>query len=335
VHGNEVDDWNLADYEAIRRIGRDLTQGVPVQPWVPNAGSRLVVEVMNDIKSRFPFVDLLKPEMDAVVPTILALAPDQREKVAAIRRTVGRLLVDWARRRVGLLGAEDQEAAGGIVTAGAAGGDIRPLRRAGRESVMSLASTEYAVSLLDETEERLSRNTSPLSLIQADTESDYLGARGALVKMFRRAGTSEVLREALERLGNDRSFELGIEDAQFTKLDAQVGDVDFLLAGHTHLERMIPRQRGRGTYFNTGTWVRLIRFDKTVLADANAFAQVVAAFKAGSMKALDDQPGLIERKPAVATVWMEQGKVCAELRRACVEASGPVLTPVPGTRIDG
>jgi UDP-2,3-diacylglucosamine pyrophosphatase LpxH len=334
VHGNEVDDWNLADYETIRRIGRDITEGIPVQPWVPNAGSRLVVEVMNDIKGRFPFVDLLKPEIDGVVPTILALAPDQRDKIAAIRRTVGRLLLDWARRRVGLLGADEEETTA-TMAAGAVGGEIRPLRRVVRESSTSLATAEYAASLLDETEERFGRNTSPLSLIQADAQSDYLGAKGALVNVFRRAGTSEVLREALERLGNDRSFDLRNEDDQFKKLDAQVGDVDFLLAGHTHLERMIPRQRGRGIYFNTGTWVRLIRLDKNVLADPNAFAQIVTAFKAGSMKALDDQPGLIERRPAVATVWMEQGKVCAELRRSCIDANDPVLTPVPGTRIDG
>src|SRR5262249_9799282 len=27
VHGNEVDDWNVADHEAIRRLGRDIQQG--------------------------------------------------------------------------------------------------------------------------------------------------------------------------------------------------------------------------------------------------------------------------------------------------------------------
>ena len=37
VHGNEVDAWNVADYERIRRIGCDLMQGRGVEPWVPNA----------------------------------------------------------------------------------------------------------------------------------------------------------------------------------------------------------------------------------------------------------------------------------------------------------
>ena len=50
VHGNEVDDWNITDYETIRRAGRDLQQGRSVEAWVPNAGTHLVIEVMNDIK---------------------------------------------------------------------------------------------------------------------------------------------------------------------------------------------------------------------------------------------------------------------------------------------
>ena len=36
--------------------------------WRPNAGTRLVVEVMNNFKRRYPFVDLLKPEATAAVP---------------------------------------------------------------------------------------------------------------------------------------------------------------------------------------------------------------------------------------------------------------------------
>src|SRR4029077_9541031 len=71
LHGNEVDPWNVADYEAIRRIGRDFYQGRTVEPWIPNAGTQLVIEVMNALKRRYPFVDLLKPEAQAGVATLL------------------------------------------------------------------------------------------------------------------------------------------------------------------------------------------------------------------------------------------------------------------------
>src|SRR5688500_10702003 len=43
LHGNEVDEWNITDFERLRRMGADLIQGRPVEPWTPNAGTKLVV----------------------------------------------------------------------------------------------------------------------------------------------------------------------------------------------------------------------------------------------------------------------------------------------------
>jgi UDP-2,3-diacylglucosamine pyrophosphatase LpxH len=332
VHGNEVDDWNLADYETIRRIGRDLTQGVPVAPWIPNAGSRLVVEVMNDVKSRFPFVDLLKPEIGAVIPTVLALAPDQRDKVDGIRRTVGRLFIDKLRRRTGRLGADDDDR-----TASSRETPVfEPTGgRAGSAGSVPFASRDYALALLDEAEQRLGADTAPLSLIDADARAEYLGARAAIANVIRRATASEVLREAIEGLSKDRSFDLTDEDAQFRALDQRVGDVDFLLAGHTHLERVIQRKRGRGTYFNSGTWVRLIHLDAATLANPTAFADVFNTFKVGTMQALDERQGLVMRRATVVAIWEEQGRVSAELRHVAPSTAEPVMTPVLGTRIQG
>ncbi len=73
LHGNEVDTWNITDHERLRRSGRDVVLGRDAEDWVPNAGSAMVIDVMNDIKRRFPFVDLLKPEQEAVVPVLVAL----------------------------------------------------------------------------------------------------------------------------------------------------------------------------------------------------------------------------------------------------------------------
>jgi hypothetical protein len=197
------------------------------------------------------------------------------------------------------------------------------------------ASLEYATELLDETEDRLGKNVAPISLLSADTRGDYLGVPRAVVMFFQRASTSEVLREALERLGSDRSFDFKYEDEQFQALDDQIGDVDFLLAGHTHLARVIDRKRGRGTYFNSGAWVRLMRFDKATLGHPAAFDAVFTAIKAGTMKALDDHPGLIMRFPTVVAIWTEHAQVCAELRRAGLSPADPVMTALPGTRVNG
>src|SRR4029079_883865 len=74
-HGNEVDAWNLVDYAALGRVADAQVRGPAAPQWDPNAGTQLVVDVMNGIKRKFPFVDLLKPETKIVPPLILALDP--------------------------------------------------------------------------------------------------------------------------------------------------------------------------------------------------------------------------------------------------------------------
>jgi hypothetical protein len=98
-----------------------------------------------------------------------------------------------------------------------------------------------------------------------------------------------VLREALEYLDRDRSFDVTAPDDTFRDLDAMVGaDVDLLVAGHTHLERSQPRTRGRGHYFNTGTWARLIRIEPAVRQDEAAFRQLFGLLDSASIEALDN-----------------------------------------------
>ena len=56
VHGNEIDPWNVTDFETLRRQGRDSLRGQGASPdWIPNAGTQLVVKVMNEVKREFPF----------------------------------------------------------------------------------------------------------------------------------------------------------------------------------------------------------------------------------------------------------------------------------------
>jgi UDP-2,3-diacylglucosamine pyrophosphatase LpxH len=321
VHGNEVDDWNLTDHETIRRMGRDAVQERPVNDWVPNAGTQLVITIMNDLKKHYPFIDLLKPEKEAVVPAILALQPDQRDKVRAIAATAGRLFIDKFRRRTGFLGNELPLAdAAGVVPANALspGGRREGLAR----RPPAFGDRAYADALLRETEERLKKNVSPLALVADDQRGEYLGLGSALRKFFRGAEAGEVLREALDQLGKDRSFIHSAEDETYTLLDEQVGsDVDVIAAGHTHLARSLRRKKGRGWYFNSGTWVRLIELKEDVLKNAGAFRQVFDAFKAGDMAALDNCPGLVKRQLTVVALWSDGGRTHGALRHVAPEGT--------------
>ncbi|HEX4949772.1 MAG TPA: metallophosphoesterase [Blastocatellia bacterium] len=322
VHGNEVDDWNLADYETLRRIGRDIVQGKAVADWQPNAGAKMVIEVMNDLKKQFPFVDLLKPEVEGVLPTLAALAANKREKLDEIAGVASRLAWDTVRRMTGFLSAEEAKLATPVAPA-------RPSNRVAAQKT----TRSFKDDLLLKTEERLDRGIDPLDLVQRDQSGEMLGFRSALWQRITGAEPSEVLRDALEQLQQDRSYEFGVEDATFTSLDGLIsGNIDFLIAGHTHLERALCRKQGRGFYFNSGTWARLIKLENDVLTDADKFRAVYDAFAAGSMQKLDDFPNLVLHRLTVVSVWTDAGKTHGELRRVDRALKKFTFTPVDGTR---
>ena len=116
-HGNEIDAWNITDHERLRRIARDGQYGKPAEPWAPNAGSQLVVEVMNQVKAAYPFVDLLKPETQAVVPILSALNPALIKRMQELGAVAARTATDLVRMRTGFLSADDEAGRGTATTA--------------------------------------------------------------------------------------------------------------------------------------------------------------------------------------------------------------------------
>src|SRR4029079_11704760 len=103
-HGNRCDPWNLVDHDSLRAIRSDISrrfEPLPVFPAPP--GSKLVVDVMNSVKKELRFVDLLKPETDAVLPLLVALASvsvDQVQLVADYYREQSRERFDDGQRPV-------------------------------------------------------------------------------------------------------------------------------------------------------------------------------------------------------------------------------------------
>ena len=83
------------------------------------------------------------------------------------------------------------------------------------------------------------------------------------------------MRRALQDwLKSDRSFDIKNRDDTFNEITKTVGSaVDFIITGHTHLERAIA-MGGNRFYFNSGTWVRLARFTESMLKDKASFKPV-------------------------------------------------------------
>ena len=325
VHGNEVDPWNVADYETIRRFGREVLHGRPIDSWIPNAGSQLVIDVMNKIKRDYPFVDLLKPETQAAVPTLLALAPDQHDKLRAIGSTVRRLALDTIKLATGFLGTINGEALQGRMAA------ATDILSSSSNSVFARESNgfdrqEFAETLLDDAENRFHSDVNPMALVDADSLGRYLGITSAFRKFIFGEDKCEVLREALSDLGQDRSFDPTAEDVTFNKLDEEIGDgFDFVIAGHTHLRRALRRKRKSGWYFNSGTWARLIRLEDRVIKDPEEFRKVFNVFGERSMESLDSHPNLVMRILTVIAIRADDKGTHGELLKVNLSADADVL----------
>ena len=142
----------------------------------------------------------------------------------------------------------------------------------------------------------------------------------------------EVLREALDDLDKDRSFDIGQSDETFTRVDALVApDIEYVVAGHTHLERALPRRSGNSYYFNSGTWARLIKIEEHIRQDSVKFERLFNIFKGGSMDALDREPGLVIKRCSIVSIWADaDGRTYGELRRMAAGQTQP--SPIDGSR---
>jgi UDP-2,3-diacylglucosamine pyrophosphatase LpxH len=287
VHGNEVDGWNVIPPARVREAGKGpgSTLGLPTDPI--NAGSSLVVSLMNQAKRRFRFVDLLKPETSGAVPVLLALDPSMLGEVLTFLRLWARKNQDDARIAQGLLGPTP--------------GATEPPEEALLRGLLAEASAVQldGDALLEETFRERSR--SPLDLA-TDERGDWAQAAPLL-------GGGPLLipglRAALAALNRGwKGFRLDDQDDTFLGLRDRYGlDDGVLIAGHTHLRRRI--LQGRGVYLNTGTWMPLIRLDR-ILQDRSTFREFY------------DQAS----KPGLTGLW----KFCTRTRTvARVDAAGATL----------
>ncbi len=326
VHGNEVDAWNVVDQGALNQVIRSLRHGSAVDAWDPNAGTRLVIDVMNGIKRSFPMVDLLKPETKPVVAVLLALDPSSLSALKRFAPIAARLGAQHV-RSARFLG---EEAAAAPLDEDAALAALLQ-RKKGGEVAASARPTE-AGRLLEEVEELYREGKDPLDLSPAGAT---LGFGDLILDALLKRDPVKDLRESLQGwLAGDKTFALDTEDEVFRGLDERVGpSIDFVVAGHTHLARAIRRKHGRGCYFNSGTWVRLIRLSEAMLADDHAFAPVYQAFRGQTLEALDGVKDLVFRNPTMVSIEVEGDAVVGVLRRAVEAGSGVDLVADPASRL--
>ena len=345
THGNEADGWNVVDHEALRRLAASLNAGQPFDraKWTPNAGTRFVIDVMNQIKRKHPFIDLLKPETNTVFPVLLTIDP------AAVKAAKDGLpiITDRIRGELvtrGLLSADAKDLEEAPPSAAATTAMEQLLGANLREAVAAPAARRDADALLLAVEEDVRGGRTATDAASRESIEGQLGWWEMVVDRVKGVPKTEALRRALQDwLKEDKSFELGTQDETFRKVVEKTGPaVDFILTGHTHMERAIRVEPGAERYYyNSGTWVRILLLTEQLLGDGATFQKVYQALSAGSLAALDEavapapgggsRPLLLDRTTVVAISSRPQG-VVGRLFRAIDKAPGEVaLDPVPGT----
>lgn len=317
THGNEVDAWNFVRYEDLAKVARRLNAGCSLQPseWEPNAGTKMVKDIMNEVKRQYSWIDLLKPEMKAAVGVLLAIDPGQVGKFNRLFPVIGEKL-EGDREVNQRLSAE--------------GFSLPSAKRSHSANIDSLLGPSLMEGL-----RHGARKMPPVDAMLRAAEKDYktgsaatdrhdetLGTPGyiwdRLTAWFTKVSKDESLRRALQDwLKDDQTYDRANRDDTFKEVVKTVGpDVHFIVTGHTHLERAIGLGNNR-FYFNCGTWIRLLRFTEKMLKDEKSFKPVFNLLREGGMKEIDTaifnkEPFVLNRSSAVC-IRTEGDKVVGEL----------------------
>ncbi|MBN1210864.1 MAG: hypothetical protein JXB05_38805 [Myxococcaceae bacterium] len=272
-HGNRYDGFNVVDHEGLRRVRSLQSRAQPVPPeyaFQPPPGSRLVASIMNPIKQDYPFVDLLKPETQAVVPILLALEPGFRGKALELLRF-------WSQAARHAPVAPAMPVFGGDIAAlGDSedfGGDLGSVG-----APADALAAELAQAIPPDVAARFVAALGP-EPVGGDIASGEMNRIWGLARLAAgRAAEAVELRlpallEALRAVQNDRSFDEAYETVP-AYVDAArklaEGGFRYIVFGHTHLAKNV--DLGGRAYLNSGTWADLIRFPKAIVTPGNPHA---------------------------------------------------------------
>lgn len=315
-HGNRYDAWNQIDYDALRHIRSFQSRGLPVPPhhvFTPPAGSDMVTTVINTIKEEYAFIDLLKPETEAVAPILLALEPGYRTRIATIA-----MLIDQTRSH-GLITATTPTFGGdvrsdkeigtipGMDTAGPASqptpdkGSSSPKARSKRDDglkdALRSALGGEADAFLQDIDAQIAE-IDPGSQLGRDVSAGDFASRifGFAALLFGRTSQPYTKRlpallRAMRGLQNPDTFNPDKETAkEYLNAASELardGGFRYVVFGHTHLAKKVPLGDGR-FYFNSGTWADVLQFPIEILTSQEDAAVALESF-IESMKAGDFQ----------------------------------------------
>ena len=265
-HGDRVDDMNFVDYQALRRLCGLVSRGMAVMDdflFEPPAGSKLVAEVINDIKGKYSFIDLLKPEAEAAFPIILALEPGRRRtllKIAsALREGKARRHEQLKRYNSNISAKNDPSDRSKAVETPRSELEEILIRTVGRPDFGIPAAEPTGIGAVREIS-LLDKARGFASLLFGDRDETWEHRLQDLI-------------EALRAFQGPNSFDRSIETQAAYVNEARelaYGPVRHVIFGHTHLAKKVDLTDGR-YYFNSGTWADLLQLPSDILDPTRRF----------------------------------------------------------------
>jgi UDP-2,3-diacylglucosamine pyrophosphatase LpxH len=287
-HGNRYDDWNVVNYNALRRIGSLMSRDQPLtgdDQFDPPAGSKMVAWVINLIKQDYKFIDLLKPETDVAIPVVLALEPGYRQILATVAKLANQARQHQmekdhaARPSIGddissTMDADSAVIGGDISSFGDTPGD--PDEAALEEVLKNRLGGNQAAF-----EQSLNQSgAAPEPNIGGDiSTANVVDRTWGLAKLLFARDDQDVgkrlpaLLQSLRALQPDQSFSRDVEtdpaclkaandliDSQLTK-----GGFKYVIFGHTHLAKRIELSQSGCYYLNSGTWADLMQLPSEII----------------------------------------------------------------------
>ena len=307
AHGNREDSFNRINHGQIRTISSAYEYEEPPQEkFTPPEGSLLVIRAINPLKTKYKFVDLLKPETAAVVPFLRYLDSvafkEALKKVASHLQGIGMIKILRRKPTSG-----EQKASSTSQPASSAICDIwqkyvklpttevftsipfsdlpqhiHTYLNNIRESIANVYGGDYEradyflAQLLDSKE--------PIPLLDGyqsakETEAWIKWGLGIIF-----GNTVVDLQDALKVMSKDRSFEISYEVPPYWEAAQRLlvkDAIECVIFGHTHLPKKIDLEKteiSNRWYINTGTWCGIIKLPEETLSESgkkilDAFAQ--------------------------------------------------------------
>lgn len=310
-HGNRYDRWNRIDHDALRQERSMRSRRLPIDEarrgeryFVPPAGTHMVIDVINRLKSRYRFIDLLKPETGAVVPLLFALEPSSGKYLNGV---INAYLSMPQYFGGGMLGPGEPLSPGLLNTELA----VNPTLEQVLTEELGLRDAELFIGPYHAAKPRQPAAAAGNLGIGDDARTHtaeahaWLGewqavAADGIAALARRSiGAIDEwrwrqLHLALRRVvRRDRSFDLRHEEDAYldaAKAIVRGGEIDVVVNGHTHLPKLVPIGCTERPcwYLNTGTWCDVLRLPGDIGGEFEeakpALERFVAALDANALQ---------------------------------------------------